>query len=151
MAMLNNTMKHRTPHMFGCAPLGIECRYRSAAYAVIRADGQVATISTGIRGAEKLWLPGGGMHGNESPSQTIIREVQEELGRQVTLLHKLGEAIQFFHSSDEDCWYRMKAHFFAAQFKTGVPLTAEHALHWVNPAECKSDFFHECHAWATEQ
>ena len=145
-------MEELSPIVFGKAPPGIVCRDRPAAYAVIHnSAGHVAVVCANVRGRDQFWLPGGGIHDDESPQQTIAREVNEELGRHVTLHRKIGAVFQFFYASDEACWYKMEAHFFAARFEEEADGDGEFALHWVDATRCKSDFFHECHVWATQQ
>ena len=74
-------------------------------------------------------------------------EIREELGRESNVVGKHGEAIQFFFASDEDRWYRMEAHFYAAQLKEEQG-GGEFDLHWVDARREASRFFHECHVWA---
>ncbi|MEK6261728.1 MAG: NUDIX domain-containing protein [Planctomycetota bacterium] len=134
---------------FGNPPPGIVCRDRRAAYAVIHGpDGHVAVVCVNVRGHDEFWLPGGGMLDHESPEQTIVREVREELGRTAKVLRRIGESVQFFYAGDEGCWYKMVAHFFAAELQGDADEQAEYELHWVDPGVRKLDFFHECHAWA---
>ena len=39
----------------------------------------------------------------ETPEETLVREVREELARSVRLVTKIGEAAQVFYALDEDC------------------------------------------------
>lgn len=137
------------PPVFGEAPSDVECRDRYAAYAVIRnANSLVAVVQFRVGGRDHFWLPGGGMHDAESPEETIIREVKEELGRQVQVHRDLGQVIQFFYASDRKCWYRMTAHFLSAELRGEPDGSGEFDLHWVNAAERREEFFHACHVWA---
>jgi 8-oxo-dGTP diphosphatase len=134
---------------FGKPPPGVVCRDRKAAYAVFNGlDRQVAVIRVNVRGRDEFWLPGGGMLEDESPEQTIIREVREELGRLITVRRKIGQAIQFFYADDEAVWYKMEAYFFAAELEGTTGDQPEYDLQWVDPVSGKSAFFHECHVWA---
>ena len=82
--------------VFGVAPFGVVCHPRRAAYAVIsRADGRVAAIRASLRdGTSRYWLPGGRMNANESTEDTVVREVREELGRNVRVHAEVGRAYQ---------------------------------------------------------
>lgn len=95
------------------------------------------------------------MQAGETPEQTIVRELREELRREVRLRQELPAAIQFFYAGDEDRWYEMTARFFLADFLGELPGEAdgpgEHALQWVDPRMRSADFFHACHAWAALQ
>jgi 8-oxo-dGTP pyrophosphatase MutT (NUDIX family) len=132
---------------FGSAPADVQCHDRAAAYAVIwNVKGQVATVQAVVNGKVLHWLPGGGSHLGESAEDTIIREVEEELGRTARLVSRIGEAIQFFYAGDEDRWYRMTATFFQAVLE-GPVCPAEYELHWLDPQQAHL-FFPACHAWA---
>lgn len=140
-----------TLRVFGTAPSGVACRDRPAAYVVVfQSNGNVAAVGANVRGREELWLPGGGMHAGESPAETVLREVREELARGIVLRRNLGTAIQYFHSGTEG-WYKMTAHFFSGEFSGPVAGQGEHELQWVDLAAHAADFFHECHVWAVTQ
>ena len=87
------------------------------------------------------------MHSGETPEQTVAREVREEVGREVQLLGRLGDAIQFFYAHDEGAWYEMTATFLGADFVGDLREPAERELRWID-ANLGDLFFHACHAWA---
>ena len=135
--------------VFGSAPQGAFCRKRLAAYAVIKdAHGQVAAVDSRVGDKIKYWLLGGGMHSGETPAETIVREVREEVGRAARAGESLGTAIQFFYAHDEGEWYEMTATFLRAEFdgETGEP--AERELRWVDADRQGDLFFHASHVWA---
>ena len=135
-------------HVFGSSNPNIEYKERRAAYVVIKTDGKVAMVRKG----QKLFLPGGGSLRGEAPEDTVAREVYEELARRVRLIHKIGEAIQYFYSTDDDRHYQMPATFFTGEF-TDEPSsgTGEHGLHWLPVTESELACFHASHAWAVRQ
>lgn len=136
------------PLIFGSSDPNIQYSERRAAYVVIKREGNVAMVRSG----EKYFLPGGGSLAGESPEETIVREVLEELALQVRLLRGLGEATQYFHSADDDRHYKMTAVFFAGELTGAVEgVIAEHQLDWVPIGETTETCFHECHAWAVRQ
>jgi 8-oxo-dGTP pyrophosphatase MutT (NUDIX family) len=92
------------------------------------------------------FLPGGGMLSGETAGQTIQREVREELDCEVRLLHKIGDAVQFFRAQDQ--YYRLEASFYAAEFVGEAGTAGEHQLYWLPQAEQTNAFYHQCHAWA---
>lgn len=143
---------HETP-VFGCAPPGVICRPRQAAYAIItNTEGRVATILVRLRdGRDVYWLPGGGIELGESPREAVTREVREELGRGVSVQGEMGEAIQFFYAANEQQWYEMKAQFFLAVFDDSPVSEAESQLHWADHRADGEMFFHKCHAWAASR
>jgi 8-oxo-dGTP diphosphatase len=121
---------------------------RRAAYLVVINGGRVAMVKS----RQKYFLPGGGLLPGESPEDTVVREVREELARGVRLLRRLGEAVQYFYSSTDDRSYKMLATFFAGDFTDeGRGDAGEHELDWLPVIGVEQSCFHECHAWAIHQ
>jgi 8-oxo-dGTP diphosphatase len=136
--------------VFGKAPPGVVCYQRRAAYAVIvKPNGAVAAVRAALQdGTIRYWLPGGGIEDNESPEETVVREVREELGRTLSTLGKIGEAVQFFYAATEERWYEMRSIFIRARFEDERAGAGEYELHWLDAKQYADSFFHECHAWA---
>jgi len=134
---------------FGSRQEGVKYTDRSAAYAVV--GGEKSTVAA-VRGAAGfVGLPGGGSLPGETPEETLVREVREELDRSVRLVRRIGEATQFFYAPDEDQYYQMLAVFFLAEFPDEPTGQGEHDLFWLPLAEAAGAFFHETHAWAARQ
>jgi 8-oxo-dGTP pyrophosphatase MutT (NUDIX family) len=134
--------------VFGSRKSNVEYVERRAAYVVVINSGEVAMVSSG----RKHFLPGGGSLADEAPGTTVTREVREELGLAVRLLHVIGEATQYFYSDSDDRHYEMLAVFFAGEFTNRLPNSvAEHQLEWVPLSQATALSFHECHAWAVSQ
>ena len=134
---------------FGSPLEGVQYTERPAAYAVVGGEnGTVAAVqgTTGMIG-----LPGGGSLPGESPEETLVREVREELARNVRLVRRIGQATQFFYAADEDCYYKMLGVFFLAEFPDEPNGKGEHELFWLPLPEAAGAFFHKSHAWATRQ
>jgi 8-oxo-dGTP diphosphatase len=133
---------------FGTRVEGVEYELRPAAYAVIRnAAGAVAVA----RVPAGCWLPGGGSLPGETPEETVLREVREELGRDVRLLGRIGEAVQFFHAAGEGRYYVMRAVFFAAELVAGPAGSAEYEAVWLDVSGPGPMFYHACHDWAVRR
>ncbi len=64
------------------AEIHLQRRQRVAAYAYVERDGAVLLTRNSARGPHPgVWtLPGGGIDHGESPSETVLRELQEECG-----------------------------------------------------------------------
>ena len=134
--------------VFGSPEPNVQYSERRAAYVVITRHSEVAVVKSG----QRYFLPGGGSLPCEAPEETAVREVQEELARCVRLLGSLGEATQYFYSSEDDRHYKMQAVFFAGEFTNdGCGGTGEHQLNWLPITETEQAYFHECHSWAVRQ
>lgn len=132
--------------IFGSPEPHIQYTERLAAYVVVKSGDKVAMVQS----HEKYFLPGGGSLTLETPEETVVREVYEELGWGLHLIRKIGEAIQYFYSSDDARYYEMRATFFTGEF-TDESCMGEHQLHWLPIARAVQACFHECHGWAISQ
>lgn len=131
---------------FGTFDPNVAYTERIAAYVVIRSpDGSIASV----KGRTAYFLPGGGRECDETPEETVHREVREELGRTIRLTDLIGEAIQYFFASSDNCHYKMHAMFFTAEF-TDYEGIGEDTLFWLSLPLQASTFFHDSHAWAAE-
>jgi len=133
---------------FGRFDPRLRYKKRRAAYAVILTD-PCSVIAIKVR--DKYWLPGGGSRDGEAADATVLREVREELGRDVRLIEEIGKAIQYFHASEENCSYEMEATFFRAELVAGRKEPAEHEFSYLRLSSVTTAFFHQCHEWAIEQ
>lgn len=134
--------------IFGSPEPNIQYIERRAAYVVIINDCKVAMVKS----RQTHFLPGGGSLPGEAPEDTVIREVDEELARRVRLISRIGEAIQYFYSDEDDRHCKMRAAFFMGEFtEDSCGGTCEHELYWLPVTEAERACFHACHAWAVRQ
>jgi 8-oxo-dGTP diphosphatase len=127
---------------------GVVYEQRYAAYVVMRnSAGAVAAVHV----PAGYWLPGGGMLPGETPEETVVREVREELGGTLRLVCKIGEAMQYFFAASEGRYYAMQAVFFRAELVEGPRDAAEYELCWLDVSFPGPWFFHACHDWAVRQ
>jgi len=133
---------------FGSPVSGVTYEKRLAAYAVIRNHaGAVAAVHA----PAGYWLPGGGTLPGETPEETVVREVREELGHALRLVGKIGEAVQYFFAVADGRYYAMRAVFFQAELAE-VPLgPGEYEVCWLDASHPTPLFFHACHDWAVRQ
>jgi 8-oxo-dGTP pyrophosphatase MutT (NUDIX family) len=122
---------------------------RPAAYAVVAGENRTVAVVRGPAGG--TGLPGGGSLPGETPAETVVREVRDELARSVRLARKLGEATQFLYAAADDWHYEMAAVFILGEFPDEPNGQGEHDLVWPPLAEAAGAFFQECHAWAAHQ
>jgi 8-oxo-dGTP diphosphatase len=133
---------------FGSPAGGVTYEKRLAAYAVIRNHtGAVAAVQT----PAGYWLPGGGILPGETPEETVVREVREELGHALRLIGKIGEAVQYFFAVADGRYYAMQAVFFRAELAEVSLGPGEYEVCWLETSHLTPLFFHACHNWAVQQ
>jgi len=123
---------------------------RAGSYAVIQnLKGQFAIVQT----AGGIGLPGGGANLNESPQQTLHRELLEETGRKLIIHRRLGEALEFVHSTTEGN-FQKHCTFFHASFDPHAPSSPPEPgtqILWLTPHDAITVLTHESHRWAVAQ
>ena len=144
---LDDAASTHTP-TFGIPAAGVTYEQRGAAYAVIRnSTGAVAAVHM----PAGYWLPGGGMLPGETPEETAVREVREELGCTLRLVRKIGGAVQYFFAATEGRYYAMQAVFSRAEFVERQHGAAEFEVCWLDVSHPGPWFYHACHDWAVRQ
>ncbi|MDP9370494.1 MAG: NUDIX domain-containing protein [Chloroflexota bacterium] len=83
-------MENDRPRQFGTPLAGTTYADRPGSYAVAVIEGRVLVVET----PTGWFLPGGGVTGNETPEETLRREVDEETGYGIVALRRLGSARQ---------------------------------------------------------
>jgi 8-oxo-dGTP pyrophosphatase MutT (NUDIX family) len=132
--------------IFGVPDESIAYQARPASYVVITDhQGRVAAV----KGKTHYFLPGGGAIDQETPEQTVRREVMEELSREVHIIGQIGKAIQYFNADGRH--YRMEAVYFAGEFGSESIAKGEHELCWLEVEQIEERFFHKSHVWAVRQ
>ncbi len=104
-------------------------KQRKASYAVILEKSRMATVQDLNY---RFFLPGGGIEGSENAEHAVLREIFEECGRNAKICVFIGEAIQYFTSSN-DIFYKMNVCFFHCSFTSDVVAEADHLVSWENP------------------
>jgi 8-oxo-dGTP diphosphatase len=135
---------------FGEFNAGVDYVERSCAYAVIHNEsGEIAVVRT----RKGYFLPGGGIHSDETPEQALIREVVEETGYASVILGHIGTAAQYTYARKKRIHYRKIGHFFAARFtaKVGAPIEMDHELFWHSVEDAEKKMKHGFQSWAIRQ
>jgi len=128
------------------------CTYiiRPGSYAVIQnAHGQFAIVQT----AGGIGLPGGGADRGESSEQTLHRELLEETGRKLIVHRRLGQSLEFVHSTKEGN-FEKHCTFFHASFDPHAPPSPPEPgtqILWLTPPDAIAALTHESHRWAVAQ
>ncbi len=123
---------------------------RPGAYALLfDAEGRIAVMETPHGG----YLPGGGTEDDETPEDTLRREVREECGLALGGLLKIGEAVQYVYTPGNAAGIRKECVFFRAEVtaEDGKATEPDHVLRWLTPAEAGRSLAHESQTWAVRR
>ena len=123
---------------------------RPGAYAVI-VDAQQRILV--VQAGRGYFLPGGGIDPGETPEEALHREVAEECGYTITIVHEIGEAVEYLYARDEETYYQIHAVFFAAVLGESITLHSEddHILVWLDAATALARLHRQSQVWAVQQ
>ena len=135
--------------VFGSRVDGCPYIVRPSAYALVRdATSAVAVVHT----PSGVYLPGGGIEGEERPDQTVVREAQEECGLVLRPGPTVGRAVQIAYSvSEQTCFEKHCVFLTADVVGTTTAMEADHTLAWLMPGEALASLTHESHRWALQR
>jgi len=133
---------------FGERLPGIEYVDRPGAYAFIRnADGLIAVVRLTM---ERHYLPGGGMEAGETPVQSMIREIAEELAHGAHVGALFAQATQYVASS-RGGHFAVRAHYFEVTLGEPLDGPAEHELLWLPAPTAAAALVREADRWALDR
>ena len=93
---------------FGERIAGLTYRDRLGIYAIIECEGNIGVLHT----KDRIFLPGGGLEGQESHHECLIRECSEEIGGDIKIDNYIGNAIQYLFSFKDKEPLRIIGHFY---------------------------------------
>ncbi|MCG8397596.1 NUDIX domain-containing protein [Bacillus atrophaeus] len=125
---------------------------RTGVYAVIFHPSldQVGLIRTDCG---KLFLPGGGIEGQETHEQCLEREAREEMGSAISVGAYIGSAKRYFYSTKEHKDSLSIGHFYICKKgeKICEPTEEDHHYEWVPSEDAIGGLFHEHQSWAVRE
>jgi 8-oxo-dGTP diphosphatase len=100
-----------------------------------------------------LFLPGGGIDGDETPHETVVREFREECGLEVTAGAWSVRAVDFVYSPNEGVVFEKLSTFIVATCieQRGVGQEPDHELEWVSADVAAAKLRDPSARWAIEQ
>ncbi len=138
-----NVVENDQPRQFGTPLAGTTYTDRPGAYAVAVIEGRVLVVETPMGS----FLPGGGVMGNETPEETLRREVDEETGYSIVALRRLGSARQIVGGRIN----KVETFFIVDLTGQGVAQAKpepDHRPRWVSVEEAILGLREEAQVWA---
>lgn len=124
-------------------------RPRPASYAVCLRRVDSVDMIAAVKVPQGLFLPGGGADDGEAPEEALRREVLEECGRSITLLARLGVAVEYVHAPGEGCFAKECTFFLVQLSDTRLcDPEADHELIWIPLPKAIAQLTHQSQAWA---
>src|SRR5688500_11690423 len=139
-----------TARVFGERGAGQDYIVRPSAYALILNErDEFAVVMTPLG----LLLPGGGIDGDETPAETIVREALEESGLELVPGPEIARVVQLVYSTVERKYFDKRTVFLWATV-TGHDSgrgEADHELTWLPAETAAQRMHHESHAWVLRE
>ena len=134
---------------FGVQERGVKYTERPGAYGVAVRDGLVLLV----KNPGGYFLPGGGIDPGENPEAALKREFVEEIGLDITIGKKIGEAAQYLHIVDPSLYIKKIGYFYMVELGEKVSDMSEdnHSEEWVTLAFAEKNLFREFHVWAVQE
>ena len=135
---------------FGVRNPALDYRRRATAFGVVERDGLIACVRVEREDGPYFDLPGGGVDGEESEVQALVREFAEETGLSVAPLNRIAEASQYFNRSTKEPVNNVGGFWTASVIAENPDAKCEddHTLVWLDPTFALSRLRHDSHAWA---
>jgi 8-oxo-dGTP diphosphatase len=134
---------------FGSKIDGVVYIDRPGVYAVIEnRDKQIAVLETSIG----YFLPGGGIDAGETEVEALKRELIEELGYQISVIAKIGAAVEYLKASREEKYYHIRSTFYEVQLdsKIGEGIEKDHRFVWLSQEEALRLLTRQSQVWAVQ-
>lgn len=131
--------------IFGEKKEGVRYLTRCGVYLVSVCNQKVALVKTPLG----YFLPGGGTEATESHSETLIRELLEETGCQITIGPYLGSAESYTTHYRHGPFHPVQ-YYYAGMIGSMVrpAIEKDHALVWLSVDEALEQMFVPSQAWA---
>lgn len=121
---------------------------RVGAYLLYVKNGKLAVIKTG----KGYFLPGGGIEGNETHQECIIRECLEETGISADVGEYICSAESFLYHEKIGYFHPIQ-YYYAGEFpeKVSEPSETDHKLVWIDAELAKEKMKVEQQRWAVKK
>jgi len=133
---------------FGKKIKGIEYTKRPGSYGIIIKDGRIGVVKSS--GYETYFLVGGGIDEGENEAETLRREAIEEIGFQLEVGEKIGEAIEYLYVEEAKEYIAKECNFYRVSLADKTEEKGKHELLWITK-ERLGEMHHRSYQWIVEK
>jgi 8-oxo-dGTP diphosphatase len=133
---------------FGEKLEGVEYKHRAGSYGVLINNEQIGVLKA--KGYDTYFLTGGGIEAGESETETLRREAREEIGFEIEVGEKIGEAIEYFYSKGEKQYTAKECHFYRVKLIEEADEKGKYELIWIS-REDLDRMHHQSYQWIIDQ
>lgn len=133
---------------FGERVKGVHYARRPGCYGVIIKNGQIGVLKP--KDYDTFFLTGGGIEKGEEERETLRREAAEEIGFEIEIGEKIGEAREYFYSKSEKRYVVKECIFYRVSLFDGDKKESKYELVWIGQDELKN-MHHKCYQWIAER
>ena len=136
--------------IFGIPENRFPASVRPSAYGIVVGDaGKIALVRT----PQGVYLPGGGIEGDETPDAAVVREVREEAGLVVRLGAWRRTAIEHISSVSEQAQFEKRSTFCDAHVVAVASdaTDVDHELVWLPADEARQRVSPLSHRWVLDE
>ncbi len=133
---------------FGEKIEGIEYKKRPGSYGVIVKDNLIGVVKSSEY--DDYFLVGGGIDEGEEETSALHREAAEEIGFQIEIGEKIGEAIEYLYSPSEQKYVAKECYFYRISLAGKAEEKGKHELTWITKDEINK-MHHQCYRWIIEE
>jgi 8-oxo-dGTP diphosphatase len=101
----------------------------------------------------QYFLVGGGIEEGETPEQAVVREFREEIGAEIKIIRKIGEAEDYLFGKKEEAYFRKIQTFFVVEIIGDIKggIEDNHKLVWATIDSAETFILQKSQAWAIRQ
>jgi 8-oxo-dGTP diphosphatase len=133
---------------FGEKVEGVRYLKRVGCYGVIVKDGLLGVMKS--EESATYFLTGGGIEDGEDERNALRREALEEIGYEIEILEKTGEAEEYFYLEKEQKYIVQECRFYRISLLTENKTKSKYELVWIAADELEN-LHHESYRWIVEK
>ena len=133
---------------FGKKIKGIEYTKRPGSYGIIIKDGRIGVVKSS--GYDTYFLVGGGIDKGENEAETLSREAIEEIGFQLEVGEKIGEAIEYLYVEEAKEYIAKECNFYRVSLAHKAEKKDKHELVWITKDRL-CELHHQSYQWIVEK